>query len=98
MTAIDLGFAVWKEQRIRLACLDAPALSEDGGAEARDYVLSQLAKAKMVVIRTGKIDAHARYVAHVFYTLDPDMSREKVFTDGNHLNAELLNRDLARKV
>lgn len=95
---IDLGFEVWKEQRVRLACLDAPALGEDGGPEAQDYVLNQLAKAKMVVIRTGRVDAHGRYVAHVFYTLDPDADREKVFEEGNWLNQELLNRGLARAI
>lgn len=92
----DLGFQVWKEQRLRLANVDTPPLGEDGGPEARDYVLNQLAKAKTVVVRTGKVDAHGRYVAHVFYTLDPDMGRERVFEEGNWLNQELLNRGLAR--
>ncbi|MBK9057998.1 MAG: thermonuclease family protein [Elusimicrobia bacterium] len=94
----DLGFEVWKEQRLRLACVDTPALGEDGGPEAQEYVLSKLAKAKRVVIRTGKVDAHGRYVAHVFYTLDPEMAREKVFEEGNWLNQELINRGLARAV
>jgi endonuclease YncB( thermonuclease family) len=92
----DLGFQVWKEQRLRLANIDAPPLGEDGGPEAKEYVLTQMAKAKTVVIKTGKIDLHGRYVAHVFYSLDPDMDRERVFSNGNWLNQELVNRKLAR--
>lgn len=40
---IDLGFAVWKEQRLRLAELDTPAMDEQGGQEAYRFVRDQLA-------------------------------------------------------
>lgn len=97
MTArLDLGFEVWKKEIIRLAGIDAPPLKEDGGEEAFAYVRDQMAKAKVVVIRTGKEDLHGRYVAHVFYSLDERDDWEKVFREGRYLNQEMIDRSLAR--
>lgn len=93
---LDLGFQVWKEQRIRLAGIDAPALDADGGPEALDYVQTQMAKAKVVTVSTIKIDIYGRYVGHVFYSLNEDDGWEKVFSFGKWLNQELLDRQLAR--
>ncbi len=93
---LDLGFDVWKQQRIRLAGVDAPPIKEDGGQEAFEYMRGQMAKAKVVVARTGKVDAHGRYVAHVFYSLDEGADKEEVFQKGRWLNQELLDEGLAR--
>lgn len=93
---LDLGFEVWKEQRIRLAEVDTPPIKEDGGQEATDYVREQMAKAKVVVIRTRKEDVHGRYLGHIFYSLDSKEDWEKVFLEGRYLNQELLDRGLAR--
>ena len=91
---IDLGFQVWKEQRIRLAEIDAPAADEEGGPEATKYVLDQLAKAATVVVKTNKIDVYGRYVGHVFYSFK-DEGIDEVFESGRYLNAELVNLELA---
>jgi micrococcal nuclease len=93
---IDLGFRAHLEERVRLAGVDAPHLDEDGGREAFDYVREQMAKAKTVVVRTGKEDKHGRYVMHVFYSLEEDANKERVFQTGRWLNQELLDRGLAR--
>jgi endonuclease YncB( thermonuclease family) len=91
-----LGFFVNVEETFRFALVDAPAMDEDGGPEAFDYVREQLAKAKMVVIKTDRADKYRRFVAHVFYSLDEDNNPEKVFLTGRYLNSELYERGLAR--
>ena len=91
---IDLGFQVWKEQRIRLAEIDAPATDEDGGPQATKYVLDQLAKAATVVVKTNKIDIYGRYVGHIFYSFKEE-SIDDVFEKGRYLNQELVNLELA---
>jgi micrococcal nuclease len=93
---IDLGFKAHIEERVRLAAVDAPPIDEDGGKEAFEYVRDQMAKAKTVVVRTGKADQHGRYVMHVFYSLEEDANKERVFQTGRWLNQELLDRGLVR--
>jgi endonuclease YncB( thermonuclease family) len=92
---LDLGFQVWKEQRIRLAEVDAPSLDEPKGFEAFEFVRDQLAKAAVIVLKTNKIDIYGRYVAHLFYST-VSKSHEHVFQEGRYLNQELLDRGLAR--
>jgi endonuclease YncB( thermonuclease family) len=94
---IDLGFQVWKRQKIRFAGVDAPALKESG-EEAYEYVQAQLGKAKTVVIQTHKIDIYGRYIGWIFYSLDESDTWEKVFASGRFLNQELLDLGLARAV
>ena len=93
---LDLGFDVWKKEIIRFAGIDAPPLKEDGGQEAFAYVRDQMAKAKVVVIRTGKEDLHGRYVGHIFYSLDERDDWEKVYREGRWSNQEMLDRGLVR--
>lgn len=94
---IDLGFQVWKEQRIRLAGIDCPPIDEKKGYEAFEYVRDQLARAPFVMVKTHQIDIYGRYVAHVFYSFT-EKDKAKVFSEGRYLNQELLDRGLARLV
>ena len=91
---VDLGFAVWKEQRIRLAEVDTPPIDEPGGQEAYRYVRDQLAQAQTVVVKTHKIDIYGRYVGHLFYTLK-ESELADVFATGRYLNQELVTKGLA---
>ena len=91
---VDLGFAVWKEQRIRLAEIDTPPLDEPKGQEAYRYVRDQLAQAQTVVVKTHKIDIYGRYVGHLFYALK-DAALADVFATGRYLNQELVAQGLA---
>jgi endonuclease YncB( thermonuclease family) len=93
---LDLGFEVWIKEIIRFACVDAPEINEDGGQEAFAYVRDQMAKAKVVVIRTGKEEGHGRFIGHIFYSLDERDSWEKVFREGRWLNQEMLDLGLVR--
>jgi len=93
---LDLGFEVWKKEIIRFAGIDAPPIHEDGGQEAYAYARDQMAKAKVVVIRTGKEEGHGRFIGHIFYSLDERDSWEKVFREGRWLNQEMLDLGLVR--
>jgi len=94
---VDLGFQVWKEQRVRLAQIDAPALDEPKGREAYTFVLNQLARADFVMVKTNKIDVYGRYVGDVFYSFK-DLRKDEIFLKGRYLNQELVERGLAKTV
>lgn len=94
---LDLGFQVWKEQRVRLAEIECPPIDDPKGYEAFEYVRDQLVKAPFIVLKTNKIDIYGRYVAHVFYSFT-SQSHEKVFKEGRYLNQELLDKGFARRI
>ena len=91
---IDLGLQVWKEQRVRLAGIDTPAMDEPKGKEAYTFVLNQLAKADFVMVKTNKIDIYGRYVGHIFYSLKGS-GKDETFAKGRYLNQELVQKKLA---
>jgi endonuclease YncB( thermonuclease family) len=91
---IDLGFDVWRVEKIRLRGVDTPELGTPGGKKAKTFVEKTLADAPFVVLRTYKTDRYSRYVADVFY--DPMFTtKSKVFAKGKFLNQELLDKNLA---
>lgn len=103
LTRIDLGFAVWVEQRIRFRGINTAELvkngvaiadAQDRAARARTYVQDKLKDIPFLVIKTYKTDLYGRYVADVFYhpTL---LKKEAVATEGFFLNEELLAAGLA---
>ena len=92
---IDLGFQVWKEQRIRLAGIDTPPIDEPAGRKAFVYVRDQMAKAPFVMVKTNKIDMYGRYIGHIFYSFQ-EKAKDKIFEQGRYLNQELIDKGLAR--
>ena len=92
---IDLGFQVWKEQRVRLAEIDAPAMDEPEGRKAYKFVLDQLAKVDFVMVKTNKIDIYGRYAGHIFYSFK-NLRKGEIFSKGRYLNQELIQKQLAR--
>jgi len=94
---VDLGFQVWKEQRLRLADIDTPSLDYPQGQKARRYVLEALASVEFVMVKTHKIDIYGRYVGHVFYSTETD-DKDRIFREGRYLNGDLVAFGLARKV
>ncbi|MGD8862188.1 MAG: DUF1016 N-terminal domain-containing protein [Myxococcales bacterium] len=91
---VDLGFSVIKEQRLRLAALDAPPRNTPGGRAATRAVLDRLGACEFVVVKTNKVDLHGRYVGHVFYAPRTTMDAAEVFEKGRYLNDELLREGL----
>ncbi len=94
---IDLGFAVFKEQRIRLSSIDAPEKETPQGKEACEFVLDALAQVPFVMVKTNKVDIYGRYVGDVFYSVG-ETDKNKIFLQGKYLNQELLNRGLAKVI
>lgn len=95
MVMVELGFHLYKRQRVKLAQIDAPALNEKGGRKARDFVQATLAEAEFVMLKTERLDHSGRYTAHVFF--EPQSRHEgKIFAEGQHLNQLLVDRGLAR--
>jgi endonuclease YncB( thermonuclease family) len=94
---VDLGFEVFKQQRVRLAGIDAPDIETPAGDEAYRYVIERLARAPFVMVKTNRIDIYGRYVGHVFYALKP-LDSDAVFASGEYLNQQLLDRGLARPI
>lgn len=91
---IDLGFAVFKEQRLRLAGIDTPPIDQPKGREAAKYVRDRLARVNFVMVKTNKIDIYGRYIGHVFYSFS-NLNKDAIFTKGTYLNQELLDQGLA---
>ena len=92
---IDLGFTVWKEQRVRLAGIDCPPLEEPDGRKAFEYVRDQMAKVPFVMVKTNKIDIYGRYVGHIFYLFKSE-DKDRIFGQGRYLNQELVDKGLAK--
>ncbi|MFT6077248.1 MAG: endonuclease YncB(thermonuclease family) [Myxococcota bacterium] len=95
---VDLGFQVIKEQRIRLAQIDAPEMKTDEGQISFEYLKNLCANLEYLVIKTNKIDIFGRYVADVFYSKNSDVKQDKitVFEEGIYLNEELFFKGLAK--
>ncbi len=69
---IDLGFYIWlRDQRIRLAGIDAPELRDPGGKDSADH-LRQLVEGREVILRTiknrrgGDTRSFNRWLGHVY--------------------------------
>ena len=90
LVRIDLGFEVFKQQRLRLASIDTPDIKSKAGKDAHLFVLNELAAAASLVIKTDKVDIYGRYVGHLFYTYAP-ATAENVLAKGHYLNQRLLD-------
>jgi len=94
---IDLGFSVWKSEKIRLRGVDTPELGTPAGRRAKEFVKKTLAGCGTVVVKTYKTDAYARYVADLFHHAGVER-KEEIFDRGHFLNQQLLDERLAVKV
>lgn len=92
---VDLGFAVFKEQRVRLAGLDTPPLDMPAGRQAYEALRDMLARVPFVMVKTHQIDIYGRYLGHIFCSLEP-LSKERIFQEGMYLNQWILDQGLAK--
>ena len=96
LLSIDLGFQVWKEQRIRLAEIDCPEINTKEGKKAFNYTREKLAQTDFIIIKTRKIDIYGRYVGHIFYSPNnTHKTSDQIFKFGNYLNEDILKEGLA---
>jgi endonuclease YncB( thermonuclease family) len=97
LVRVDLGFDVWRVERIRLRAIDCAELKTAAGRQAKQFVEQALFEAPFLVLRTYKTDRYARYVADVFY--DKSLKKKsRVFEKGNFLNQQLVEAGHARRV
>ncbi len=87
---IDLGFDVWRVERIRLRGIDAPEMDTAEGKAAREFVMRALSGVASVAFKSYKTDIYARYIADVFYDPAAD-SKDGLIERGRFLNQELLD-------
>ena len=93
---LDLGLGLWVEQKLRLRGIDCPEMDTDEGVRAKKFVLSQLGKLDLIIVKTYKdsSDKYDRYLADIFY-LAGEKDPSRVAQEGKFLNQELLNERLA---
>ena len=94
---IDLGFDVWKSQRVRLRGVEAPASDTPKGKKTTRFVEKEMQKARCAAVRTYKLDKYGRYVADVFYSVD-EMDARELVEGGAFLNEALVKKGLAELV
>ena len=83
---IDLGFDVWRRERVRLAGIDAPELRDASGRTAAAFVSDLMPFGNPITIQTEKPyphDKYGRYLATVG------------LADGRSLNNMLIEAGLA---
>lgn len=94
LLGIDVGFGIVKEQRVRLAGVNAFSTESTKGRAATQFVAERLAVADRIVVQTRRADLYGRFLAHVFYSTRK-LSFLKTFSEGHHLNQQLLDEKLA---
>ncbi len=95
---IDLGFQCHKEQRIRLAEIQAPELITKAGKTSFHHLRNKLANIEEIIIQTKKIDIYGRYLGHIFYDKSEELkSIDQTFQTGTYLNQELLDDGMVER-
>lgn len=93
---IDLGFKVYRRQRLRLAGLNAAEATTEKGKAAKLFLTEQVLASPLVVVKTNKIDIYGRYVGHVFLGKN-NSTIETTFKQGIYLNDLLIREKHARR-
>ena len=92
---IDLGFAMWSRQKLRLRGIDTPELKSQKGLKSKHYVEQKLKKVPFLVIKTHGSDKYDRYLVDILY-LEGEKDPQKVVEKGEFLNQNLLDLGLAK--
>jgi endonuclease YncB( thermonuclease family) len=98
---VDLGFDVFKKQRIRLAQIDALEMKTMEGQKSFEYLRDLTASLDEVVVRTNKVDIYGRFIGDVFYPLTSQsetsgQSKIEIFEKGIYLNEKIVIEGMAK--
>lgn len=67
--SVDLGFGVWKKERLRLARIDTPEVrgkEKEAGLAAKAFVETAMSDQDMIIIKTSKQKGKfGRYIAEI---------------------------------
>lgn len=94
---VDLGFDLRQSMRVRLQGVNAPERTGRQrlrGLKSQQFLIDQLGSAKMIGIKTYKIEKYGRYLADVYFS-KRSTSTETLFQEKNCLNKMLLKQKLA---
>jgi micrococcal nuclease len=91
---IDLGYEVWKSQRVRLALIDTPevrGVEKEAGLAAKQFVVEWVSKAGPLFYVASKIkrskDKYGRYVVKI-YDVDGNCLNSILHTTGHAVLTE----------
>jgi endonuclease YncB( thermonuclease family) len=59
-----------EEIKVRLSCIDAPEIKQDGGIESRDYLRGMLTDNREIILVIAEKDQYGRSVAEVYAKTD----------------------------
>ena len=96
LVTVDLGFGIWRDQRLRLRGLDAPPLETLEGVKAKKFVEKELKKCEFLILKTYGTDLYERYLVDVFY-LASESDEGRVMKEGLFLNQRLLDAGFAKR-
>jgi len=67
--SIDLGFGIFKRERVRLVRINAPELNTPAGKESATFLRNRLSLTDDVVIKTEKntFDKYGRWLADIIH-------------------------------
>lgn len=74
---IDLGFRITTRQRVRLAGINAPEMSAEGGVESKTALIGMLMPTTPVTVtseKPGGGDKYGRYLAYICRAADGGVS------------------------
>ena len=91
---LDLGFASWKRETLRLRGIDCPELDTPEGRKAKVFVQSCLKDAPSIIVYSSRSDKYDRYLADIFI---PRVKEPDPATD-IYLNNLLLETGHAKRV
>lgn len=91
---VDLGFNTWTRQSLRFMGVEAQPKGTKEGKEAFEYVKAVLKGLPFVIIKSYWKEKFGRYLTDIFYLHGED-DPNVVMEQGNFLNQELLDKNLA---
>jgi micrococcal nuclease len=93
--AVDLGFFIKVNVKVRLADIDCPDIETEAGEKAKAFVEKELNEANLI-IETRKKERYGRYLTYIYYS--PEYEEfEEIIRHGKLLNEVLVKAGLANR-
>ncbi len=91
---IDLGFKTWIYHKTRFRGIAAEELGTEKADKAFQYIKTVLKGVSFIVVKSHGRDKFERFLMDIYYKPGEE-DPQKVYAEGNFLNQELLNKNLA---
>ena len=91
---IDLGFKTWIYHKTRFRGISAAELGTTGADKPFQYIKTVLKGVPFIVVKSHGRDKFDRFLMDIYYKPGEE-DPQKVYAEGNFLNQELLNKNLA---